>query len=99
MTTEKIDLATWKYIRDIFLRAGFHPEEATWAANNNLNPRGPKRSQIMKLLRNRANKVSTLMRYSGLSRREVIEYCRDMRVEEARKKGGDEENVFVGESP
>jgi len=102
MTTETLNLSPedWKKIRNIFLRYGFSIEEATWAADNNLNPLGEKAGQIKKILRNRATKVRALMRASGFSRKVVIESCDEMRRNNLERKGiEDLLNLFQGETP
>ena len=98
MTTE-IAPEDWIRIRRVFLRYGFSMDEATWAADNNLDPLGEKGSQIKQLLRNRRTKLRTLMKISGFDRKTVIESLDQMRRENAERKGYDAMDLFQGESP
>ena len=94
-----LELTDWMRIRDLFLRYGFSTDEAHWAAENNLDPMGPKGAQIKKLLRNRKTKVRTLMKISGYTKQKVIDSLDDMRREKCLKDGFDEMDLFQGESP
>lgn len=99
MVEVTISPETWEYIKRTFQTYGFSSEEGTWAANNNLDPGGPKSKQIMRLLRNRMRKVNALVRYTGFSRRSVILDCEEESKFIARQKGEDENNLFMGASP
>ena len=91
-----ITFEKWEEIRVTFLRYGFTNREAKWAANNNLDPEGPRRIDIRKLLRNRRLKLRTLVQYTGLPRREVIKDLEEESRFIAREKGEDENNLFMG---
>ena len=96
---QDIEAKDWLRLRNLFLEYGFSDEEADWAADNNLDPKGPKAQQVKQILRNRRTKVRTLMRISGFDWNKVVESLDSMRRENALKKGADEMDLFQGESP
>jgi len=90
----------WRHIYNVFRHSGFHHDEALWAADNNMDPRGPRRDQIAQLLRNRASKVNLLTKVSGFTRRRVIAALNRERKAKAKRAGiEDLMNLFIGESP
>jgi len=97
-----IDPALWNSIYSLFRRNGFDEEEALWAADNKLDPKGKHGQQIQKILRNRRLKVMTLMKYSGPpkpSLEELALFFANQRREEAKDQGALElNNIFVGET-
>lgn len=100
MTTETtIKPEDWRRIRNLFLRYGFSPSEAIWAADNNLNPLGEKKWQIRKLLRNRSTKVRVIMKVAKVDRKIAIGWCEEESKRNALDKGEDETNLFQGASP
>lgn len=101
MVTERLVISPedWSRIRNLFLRYGFSPEEAIWAANNNLDPLGEKKWQIRKLLRNRGTKVRVLIKVGRIDRKTAIQWCEEESKRFAREKGEEESNLFQGASP
>ena len=94
-----IPFEDWVRIKTTFSGYGFSEAESEWAANNDLDPKGDKADQVIRLLKNRSKKVAVLMRYTGLRRKEVINSCDEMRRENAAKKGAEDiMNLFVGET-
>ena len=94
-----LDAEAWRRIRNIFLRYGFSPDEAVWAADNDLDPLGPRGDQIKKLLRNRSTKVRMLIRVGRIDRHTAVQWCEEESRRNAREKGEDETNLFQGASP
>ena len=101
MVTEELKISPedWRRIRNLFLRAGFSPDEAIWAADNNLDPLGPHGGQVRKLLRNRQTKVKVLMKVGRIDRKTAIQWCEEESKKFAREKGEEESNLFQGASP
>lgn len=92
-----INAKTHKRIYNIFRRYGFSHDEATWAARNNLDPKGPKAHQIKRLLRNRRARVELVMREFGWDREYAISKLEAIRIREAIRQGADDiDNIFIG---
>lgn len=89
----------WHDIKLIFMNSGFSKAEAEWAAEQNLDPHGPKREAILSLLRRRRLKVKALMKYTGAGRREIILELEESSKIVALEKGFDAMNIFAGASP
>jgi len=98
-TITEITFDDWQIIKTTFISNGYSIAESEWAANNNLDPEGPRAEQIRRLLRNRRYKVAFLVRYTGLNRRMVIDDLADARKRNAEAKGAEDPmNLFMGES-
>ena len=98
-TNTGISPEKWHDIYVTFLGYAFSRNEAEWAANNNLDPDGPKRKEITRLLRNRSKKVAALVKFTGFTRKSVIQDCEEESRFIARSKNEDESNLFMGLTP
>lgn len=95
----------WRQIYSIFIRHGFTPREAEWAADNDLDPlRAPerkRRKQIVALLKRRLAIVDTylkLFKYK-VSKAAVALDLEEKRRYSAEKYGEDPDTIFIGETP
>jgi len=91
----------FKRIYNQFIEYGFSDAESMWAADNNLDPRGPKRYQIGRLLRNRLYLVKTLLEHeTAWTWDKAVDYIDKGRRRQAIEQGyEDDMNLFVGETP
>lgn len=102
MVTETI---YWKQIYNIFIRYGFTPREAEWAANNDLDPlRSPslqRRKQIIALLKRRLATVTTYLKLFNytVSKADIARDLEEKRRDKADKYGEDPDTIFIGETP
>jgi len=97
-----VDPALWQSIYNIFRRSGFREDEAEWAADNNLDPRGARANEVRKILKNRTDRIRVVMKYTKEpkpSREEVVEFLAEQRRRIAREQGAvDPDNIFIGET-
>jgi len=97
-----VDILTaeeWHEIFTTFTANGFSVSEARWAADNNLDPEGPRRTQIRRLLLNRRSLLAWMIRYTGFSRKSLIDDLAEERYRRAVERGDEDPmNLFMGES-
>lgn len=99
MTTE--EQLGYASIRRYFLEHLFSADEATWAAENNLQPSD---ARVQKLVRNRELRIRMLMRYLKESEEEAVEDSANSVVATNRAKAEyedviiDDYNLFQGET-
>ena len=95
----------WQQIYNIFIKYGASPDEATWAANENLDPlraEDSKRKQIIVWLRQRQINLNQIIRITpGVSKLEISIMMDFTRRSIALDKGytkEEAENIFLGGS-